>query len=205
MGKEDSGLGISGCIASSAAAAPEGVIRRRRRNRHPPCADATAEVAPETSKGTSVSADDGADVKIRGGQPVSSVSRSTGESEDGLQARSTKQRSVTNDVGAANAHTVATDTELEDAAGRQPSNEANKEPSMQQPQPTGSRLLIEVTPQIRTFLETRVPQKKHAGLVLNDRIDLDVLQRLVGNICADLRGKASQPGFKYLQATQHGN
>ncbi|XP_022588095.2 uncharacterized protein LOC34621444, partial [Cyclospora cayetanensis] len=63
----------------------------------------------------------------------------------------------------------------------QPTGDTKAAQEQQHPQrgKGGSRLLIEVTPKIREFLENLASRKKQRCIIAQDRIDLDVLQRLV--------------------------
>ncbi|CDJ37613.1 hypothetical protein, conserved [Eimeria tenella] len=162
----------SSSISSSAAAASEGAIRRRRA---PQDAAAKADAAAEEAAARA---------------PSSSSKRrlSAVAPEEQLSSSSSSNSSTGIEEKAAAPDTVG-------AAPGGSQNESSKEPpaadtskasckqeqqqQQQQQQQRVSRLLIEITPQIRSFIESHVPAKQRSSLVVKGAADLDVLQRWV--------------------------
>lgn len=177
MNKDDAGRDVSGCISSSAAAAPEGVLRRRRLEQKSAVENAPA--GRLLDKGAT-SRPDGAkrrnsDAKEHDTPAVSVARRSRSTSEDAAATSPATSDGVVTEPAGNRADTAAIDRgKAHEAEHKDGSITASTHQ-----QPGGSRLLIEVTPRIRTFLETRVAPKARKELMISDRIDLDVLQRLV--------------------------
>ncbi|KAL8424686.1 hypothetical protein Efla_006471 [Eimeria flavescens] len=166
MGAADKAAAASHCAAAStASAAPEGELRRRRGTRGLPTG-APAELQP----GRKLPEEEGAETNRGGSSRVPSRRRKSDEAA----ASSTPDTSEASKLRA---------EEPADASAGEASREDSKNQAAPrvgtEHQPAASRLFIQVTPKIREFLETRVPPEERRELRAEDRIDLDVLQRLV--------------------------
>lgn len=181
MDKDDAGRGASGCISSSAAAAPEGVLRRRRWERNSAVEDVPEGRAPEKTTSNTPAAANRVDSGSKGHdvEATSVANRSRSIFEDAAVTTTAMSDGVTTSLRGSSADTTANDMRKGYGTERKALAGGSSTTSTQQQQPTGSRLLIEVTPRIRTFLETRVAPETRKELMVSDRIDLDVLQRLV--------------------------
>lgn len=163
----------SDCALSSAAALPEGAIRRRRRSGGGALSKQQS-AGQEEARADAVEAEDAME-SAQGADHEEGLRAATqdgfaenkGPNKKEAAADMPEQRTSPNRGRAATADTT------DNCRDRQ------SKPASDLPRQATSRLLIQLTPRILKFLEQRVPQKTRKEFANADRIDLDVLQRLV--------------------------
>ncbi|KAL8442045.1 hypothetical protein Emag_006710 [Eimeria magna] len=165
----------SDSAATSASAARGGGLRRRRPSRRSSGVEIAKGSAPAT----------------KGGRHLGSriVKDSDGESSSasgGFERCRLEAASASHQPQVVPSHPASDDLSSDEPADKKSARAESSGKHADSPctslyQPAASRLLIEVTPRIREFLETHVPHKRREALNIQDRIDLDVLQNLAAN------------------------
>ncbi|KAL8426094.1 hypothetical protein ACSSS7_008259 [Eimeria intestinalis] len=170
MGSEDKEeKGPSDCAATSASAARGGELRRRRPSLRRPSGVEPAKSIRQL-RGRVGKESDG-----------ESSSASSVVNRDSLEADSSihePQLATGDSASDEDSPPNETTPDKQSPSGEASSRNADT-PCTSSYQPATSRLLIEVTPKIRKFLEAHVPPKRRKAMNVQDRIDLDVLQDLV--------------------------
>ncbi|KAL8272957.1 hypothetical protein Esti_003125 [Eimeria stiedai] len=175
MGTEDKeGTRPSDCAATSASAARGGELRRRRPSWRSSRVEPAEGSAPSIKSGRQLGSRTAKDSDGEGSSASKELKRGSLESASASQQPELASSDPARDEGSSSDESAGKQSARGDSSGRNADS-----PCTSSYRPAGSRLLIEVTPRIRKFLETHVPPKRRKAMNIQDRIDLDALQDMV--------------------------